>query len=340
MLRIALFLLLSGGIIAYFFYQRIVGDGAVTVDRENPYVHVPTNASFEQVLDTLTSRGIISNVRTFRRLAAYMEYPRDPMRAGRFELKPGMNMVDLIRQLRGGKQAPVDLVLTTEREPQYVAAKAARFIEPDSLALWEYMQQLPVIEELGYTRENFMSLFIPNTYEFFWNTSPEGFVKRMQREHEAFWEKKDRRAKAEKLGLTPAEAYTLASIVEKETLVNAEKKRMAGVYLNRLEKGMLLQADPTAVFASRDFGTKRVTNYHTAFDSPYNTYRYPGLPPGPITMASISSIDAVLNAEQHDYLYFCAIGDGSGKHAFAKTLSQHNANARRYYANLRKRGLR
>ena len=163
-------------------------------------------------------------------------------------------------------------------------------------------------------------------------------MKRMIKEHKRFWNKNGRSKKARALKMKPEEVYTLASIVEKETLATKEKPRMAGVYLNRLEIGMRLQADPTCVFATRDFGTARVTNYHLKFDSPYNTYLYAGLPPGPISMASISSLDAVLDAEDHDYLYFCAKGDGSGLHAFAKTLSGHNQNAAKYRANLKKRG--
>jgi UPF0755 protein len=220
-----------------------------------------------------------------------------------------------------------------------VAAKAARFIEPDSLAIVRLFQDQDYLDSIGYNTETLMTLFIPNTYEFYWNTTPRAFVERMIKEHDKFWNK-ERRAKAEKLGLNPAEVYTLASIVERETLRNDEKQRMAGVYHNRILKGMLLQADPTAVFASRDFNTPRVTNYHLSIDSPYNTYKYTGLPPGPISMSSISSIDAVLNRESHDYLYFCAKGDGSGYHNFAKTLAAHNQNAAIYRENLRKRGKR
>jgi UPF0755 protein len=221
-----------------------------------------------------------------------------------------------------------------------VAAKAARFIEPDSLAIVTLLQDEAYLDSIGYSRETLQSIFIPNTYQFFWNTSPRGFVERMLKEHDRFWSKNRRRAKAERLGLTPEEVYTLASIIEKETLNNDEKKRMAGVYLNRLQRGMLLQADPTAVFATRDFDTPRVLYYHTEFDSPYNTYRYPGLPPGPIAMASIASIDGVLNAEDHDYIFFCARGDGSGYHNFAETMAGHSRNIRVYQENLRKRGLR
>ncbi len=335
-------LILIGAIGVFYLYQRFIVGGSVPADlpEEQQIVYVPTGAGFDQVVDTLLKQGIISDETLFRELSDRMEYKRDPMRSGRFEVEPGMRMHELIRHLRNGKQAPVDLVLTNERLLENVAAKAARFIEPDSVAILSFLQVDPLIGDLGYNQETLMSIFIPNTYEFFWNTTPRGFVERMQKEHNRFWETNNRRQKAEKLGLTTIEVYTLASIVEKETLRNDEKRRMAGVYYNRLQQGMRLQADPTSVFARRDFNTKRVTDYHTKFDSPYNTYMYAGLPPGPIAMSSISSIDAVLNVENHDYVYFCAKGDGSGYHNFARTLAQHNRNAQIYRENLRKRGLR
>ncbi len=325
---------------ALFFYLRLRERIKLPKKMETEYVKIPTNSTFDEVVGILAEDRIIKDEALFRRLANYMEYPRNPMRAGRFKIEKGWTMIDLIRHLRGGKQAPVDLVLHNERLIENVAGKAARFIEPDSLDLLNQLRDDTLLDTIGYSDETLMALFIPNTYEFFWNTSPAAFVERMRREHTAFWSENDRRNKASNLGMTTKEVYTLASIVEKETLKNSEKPRMAGVYLNRLGRGMRLQADPTAVFARRDFGAKRVTDYHTKFDSPYNTYLYTGLPPGPISMASIASIDAVLNAENHDYFYFCAKGDGSGLHAFAKTLAQHNRNAARYRQNLRDRGLR
>ena len=332
----ALVLLIVGAII----YFKFVGAPAVPHGLKDYYVQIPTNSSYEEVLDILEAKGILKDRPAFTLLAERMKYKRNPMRAGRYELQPGWSLIQLIRHLRGGLQAPVDVVLTNERLPENVAAKAARFIEPDSTDIQALFQDEDYLASIGYTPETLMSMFIPNTYEFFWNTSPRGFVERMAKEHDAFWEKDNRLQKAEALGLKPQEVYTLASIVEKETLVNKEKPRMAGVYLNRLRTGMRLQADPTAVFARRDFDTPRVTHYHTKFDSPYNTYLYAGLPPGPISMASISSIDAVLNAEEHDYIFFCAKGDGSGLHAFAKTLGGHNDNVAEYKRNLTKRGLR
>lgn len=337
---VSLFLLvLTAGLIGYNYYQKIFAPNVPSNLTEN-HLYIPTNSTFEQVVDSLTQNGFIEDRNSFINIAKRMNYEKPIMRAGRFEIQPNWSNYDLIGHLRSGEQATVKLILTNEWLPENVAAKAARFIEPDSIDLLLTLKDEAYLKEIGYTPESLMSLFIPNTYDFYWTTSPQEFVERMVKEHEKFWSKDNRMEKAKKLEMTPNKVYTLASIVEKETLRGEEKRRMAGVYLNRLKEGMLLQADPTAVFARRDFATKRVTNYHTKFDSPYNTYLYTGLPPGPISMASISSIDAVLNSENHNYYYFCAKGDGTGYHNFANSLEQHNRNAQIYYRNLRKRGLR
>jgi UPF0755 protein len=338
--KILLSLFLLAVAVAGFLYYTLLVKPAVPDNGQTVVIEIPSGSDFATVIDSLRAKGVASDQTLFRQLAARMAYVRDPMRSGRYELEPGWSYVQLIRHLRAGKQQSVDVVLTTEREPMNVAAKAARFLEADSLAFVSLFQNEAYLDSIGYSSETLQSLFIPNTYRMYWNTTPREFVARMIREHKLFWEREDRTAKAERVGMRPAEVYTLASIIEKETQRNEEKQRMAGVYLNRLEIGMPLQADPTAVFATRDFGVKRVLDYHTQFDSPYNTYRYAGLPPGPITMSSISSIDAVLNREQHDYLYFCARGDGSGFHNFAETLAGHGRNIAIYVANLKKRGLR
>lgn len=338
--RIAVLLLVVFTVGAWWTYHRYVTGARIPADLESYVVQIPTGASFNEVAVLLKDKQWIKEDQLFKVLAEKMNYIKNPMRAGQYEVKPGWNTVQLIRHLRGGKQLPVKVVLTNERLPEDVAAKVARFIEADSTELWELFQDESYLQEIGYTKETLMSIFIPNTYELFWNTSPKTFMERMLKEHELFWKKESRLTKAKALNLNPWEVYTLASIVEKETLQSAEKPKMAGVYLNRLETDMLLQADPTSVFARRDFNTRRVTDYHTKFDSPYNTYIYKGLPPGPISMSSISSIDGVLNAEEHDYVFFCAKGDGTGFHNFAKDLAAHNRNASIYRANLRKRGLR
>ncbi len=334
----ALALLTAAGF--WWAYQKYKDYLLPNVPKElkETFVLIPTGSTFDQVRDLLYKGGFIRDTASFRRVAEKLKYRRPIMRAGRFEIQAGWTNLELVRQLRNGKQAPVKVVITEEaRLPEDVAEKVARFIEPSAQEMKVAFQNDSLIRALGFTPETFMSLFIPNTYEFFWNTSPEKFLERMKKEHSRFWKMNDRLGKARKLGLSPEEVYTLASIVERETNRNEEKKRIAGVYLNRLRRSIKLQADPTAVFARRDFGTSRVTHYHTKYDSPYNTYLYEGLPPGPIGMASIASIDAVLQPEKHDYIFFCAKGDGSGLHNFAKTLKGHNRNVKTYRQNLRKR---
>lgn len=334
LIRYAVVILLAAVIFGGYFYKKFIGGPAVPEGLDSYFIEIPTHAEFDKVVEILNTKGLVQNKEIFTRLAEKMNYKRSPMRSGRYEISPGWNTIDLIRHLRNGKQSPVDVVINNARLTDEVAGKVARFIEPDSLTLKTLFSNPDFLRKIDYSRETLMSLFIPNTYEFYWDTTPEQFMDRMVKEHDSFWSKKNRLKKAKALEMTPEEVYTLASILEKETQQKSEKKRMAGVYLNRLEQGIRLQADPTAVFATRDFDTKRVLNYHINFDSPYNTYIHAGLPPGPISMASIESIDAVLNAEQHDYIFFCARGDGSGLHNFAKTLDAHNRNVQVYKKNL------
>lgn len=334
---LALLLVGCGLFLAWSPLNAIYFSG-VPAHLDNKFVYIPTGASFEQVVDSLQAGHFIDSEDGFRWLAEKMKYKREVMRAGRYEIQPGWNNRELIAHLRAGKQAPVKVVLNNERLPEEVAGQVSRFLAVDSLTLLTTMQDPAVLAEIGYTPETLVSLFIPNTYEMFWTTDAKGFIQRMVKEHDAFWSKNDRLSKAKALGLTPEQVYTLASIVERETNTESEKPAIAGVYLNRLKINMLLQADPTCVFATRDFSTRRVTEFHTTFNSPYNTYIYKGLPPGPISMASISSIDAVLNAEKHNYLYFCARPDDSGTHAFAATYAAHLVNAGKFQSWLRQRG--
>ncbi len=326
-------------IVGYDKYQDIFGPAVPDTIGTQTFFEIPTNSTFEEVVASLASQQIIKDTKSFSWVAEYMKYPRPAMRAGRFKIEPGWSNRQLIQHLRAGKQEPSKLVFNHAWKVENIAGKVASFIEPDSAAIAALLQDEAYIKELGYTKDNLMTLFIPNTYEVFWNTTPKQFVERMVKEKEIFWSKNNRRQKAEKLGLTPDETYTLASIVERETVQNDEKRRVAGVYYNRLNtEGWKLEADPTVKFATGDFGLRRILNKHLAIDSPYNTYKNPGLPPGPISMASISSIDAVLNVEDHKYMFFCARGDGSGFHNFAKTLAQHNANAVKYRRNMRNSG--
>lgn len=326
-------ILLIGGIAGLFGYNKyvMIMSSNVPDDLENNIVFIPTKSSFNDVVKILDRNKQVLDTASFRKVAGMMNYNKKIVKSGRYKINPSWSNRSLIRHLRAGKQAPVNLVLNHGWLLEDVAAKAAQFIEPDSSDLVKLFYDETYIKEYGYTTETLMSLFIPNTYEFFWNKNEKDFFQRMLKEHKRFWNSKDRLAKAEKLGMNPIEVYTLASIVEREISKNEEKKRVAGLYLNRIKDGMRLMADPTAKFATRDFKASRILYKHTRFDSPFNTYLYDGLPPGPISMASITSIDAVLNAEDHEYFYMCSKPDYSGYHVFSKSLEEHNRKANKYH---------
>lgn len=326
---------------AGWLYLTVASNPVVPEGGDAPLVvTIPSGAGYEQVMDSLAALGVEPNRVVFDPLAERMNWKKETMRAGRYEITPGMTAIELIRRLRAGRQQTARVVLTVEREPMNVAAKAARFLEADSLAFVRLFQDEDYLQSIGYTTETLQTLFIPNTYELYWNATPREFVDRMLKEHKRFWDADNRRAKAKEMGMTPAEVYTLASIVYSESLAKSEQKRIAGLYLNRLRKGIKLQSDPTAVFANRVFGISRVLFKHIEYEHPYNTYTNYGLPPGPIAMPTVSAIDAVLNAEDHDYIYMCAKGDNSGLHNFAATAAGHARNKAVYVANLKARGLR
>lgn len=333
-------LLSLGGIIILFigsfFYLRKIG---VPNDLDPTIIQISNNDSFENLVNQLQEKDILHHPTLFKWLAKRMYFGGEDVRPGQFEIQPGWSLVELLKHLRWGENIPVKLILTNARLKEEVVGKIANSLELDSIKLLQKLSDENFLNQVGFTPDNVISLFIPNTYLIYWNTSVDEFLNRMIAEHKKFWASNDRFTKAQSLNLTPEEVYTMASIIEKETTVNAEKPTIAGVYLNRIRIGMPLQADPTAVFARRDFLTKRVTYYHIKYDHPFNTYINSGLPPGPICMPSISSIDAVLEPEEHNYLYFCAIGDESGRHSFAKDMSGHQKNIRIYKRNLRERGL-
>ncbi|MBI5914429.1 MAG: endolytic transglycosylase MltG [Bacteroidetes bacterium] len=331
LLVLGLLAICAGGYVAWDFFYKPNVPGTLA----DPYVKVPTGSTLDEVVALLQAGNYILNENSFRMMADRMEYKG---RAGRYKITPGWSSYKLVSHLRSGMQAPVRVVLVNERLSEHIAAKVARSIEPDSLALVTLLNDTTYLDSLGITPQTLLSLFIPNTYEFYWNTSPRKFLERMKKEHDRFWSAEGRQAKADSLGLTREQVYTVASIVERETNAESEKRRMAGVYLNRLEQDWPLQADPTLVFASRDWEARDLAKYKT-LDSPYNTYLYTGLPPGPISMASIPSLDAVLNREPHNYMFFVAMGDGSGLHMFAETYEAHKVNIERYKENLIKRGL-
>jgi len=342
MRKILIFILVVAtvaGFLGYDYYQQIYSP-SVPAQLKTEFLHIPTGSNFEDVSKLLAKEGFIEDQAAFDWVADKMSYQKAKIRAGRFQIKPKWSNRKVIQHLRSGKQAPVKLTFSTARFPREIAGKAATFIEADSSEIIQLLNNKNFLQDEGYATKDIMTLFIPNTYEFFWNTNAEQFFERMKKEHKIFWEKDNRLAKAKKLKMTPKEVYTLASIVERESQNKSERPTIAGLYLNRIRKGMRLEADPTVVFANNDFTLRRVLNKHLAYDSPYNTYLYKGLPPGPISLASISSIDAVLNEEKHDYIFMCAKVDAPGSHAFAKTLAGHNINARKYRNWLNKQGIR
>ncbi len=298
------------------------------------YLFIPSNSSYGDVRKILIGHGYISNIRTFDWSARRMNYAGH-IKAGKYKIREGMSNRELLQMLRSGRQEPVKIIITNARNPQEIAGKAGHLLEADSSKLMRLFNDSSFLARFGLNRQTAMVLFIPDTYNFFWNTSPAQFFKRMYREYQKFWQG-ERRRKCDSLGFSIPEVVTLASIIEKETAKNDEKQIMAGVYINRLRKHIPLQADPTIIFAWNDYTIKRVLNEHLQIDSPYNTYKIAGLPPGPICLPSVASVDAVLNYQKHTYLYFCAREDFSGYHNFVVTLSEHNRNAKRYQEALNK----
>lgn len=328
LLWLVLFLIIIATAGGYLFYQAVYKVNVWTPDGRQASVYIPTGANFDTVKQKLYENGLIINRKNFEWWAKTKDYP-NLIKPGRYKIDDGLNNYDLINLLRSGSQTPVKVIFNNVRDVYQLAGKISKQIEADSTSLVNAMTSKKLLDEIGVSPENAGVIYIPNTYEFYWNTSAKGFVNRMREEYDHFWNP-ERKQKAEDLGLTQSEIITLASIVEKETNKNDEKPKIAGVYINRLDKGWRLQADPTLIYAMNDFSIKRVLKVHLDFDSPYNTYKNGGLPPGPICIPSMSSIDAVLNNENEGYLYFCAKDDLSGYHVFAKTNAQHNRNARKY----------
>ncbi len=323
-----------GGYSAWELYSMVYSPN-VGFNEEDKYFYIPTGSEFQDVSNALVQQGIITTQTSFDWVAEQKKY-KTSVKPGRYLLENGMSNNELVNLLRSGEQEPIMVTFNTVRFKEDLAGKVGAFIEADSTEIIDLLNDDDFVSKYGFNTTTFLTLFLPNTYEFWWNTSAEQFVERMAGEYKKFWTA-ERKQKANALGLSQSEVSILASIVQKETNKNDEKPTVAGVYLNRLKKGMLLQADPTLVYANRDFTARRVLNKHKKIDSPYNTYKYKGLPPGPICLPSISSIDAVLNAKQHNYLYFCAKADGSGYHSFASTYREHLKNAREFQRELNRR---
>ena len=319
---------------AYKLYLRVYQPNIVLPEDINEqYIYIPTDADLYQVIQILSESGLLINANSFEWLATTKNYTKN-IKSGRYRINRNLNNNELINLLRSGKQSPIRVTFNNLRNKEQLSGKIANQIEADSADLLAYITTPSFLDDNGFTSENVICLFLPNTYEFYWNTSAKQFVDRMQREYENFWNV-ERKKKAKKIELTRFQIVTLASIVEKEQGRRKEERpTIAGLYLNRIKQQIKLQSDPTVIFANNDFSIRRVLYKHLRFESPYNTYIYFGLPPGPICIPSINAIDAVLNAEEHKYIFMCAKGDASGLHNFAITNSEHNYNRTLYKRNM------
>ncbi|MBT6005281.1 MAG: endolytic transglycosylase MltG, partial [Prolixibacteraceae bacterium] len=294
------------GIRAYQLYNYIFQENVKT----EFILIIPDNATFEQVTDSLITNDVLHNYKAFNWVSNKKNY-KLTVKPGRYLFKIGMNTNQLVNMLRGGLQQPVNVTFNNIRFKEDLAGKVSVYIQADSISIINLFYDEEKIEKYGFTPETFRAMFIPNTYEFFWTTSAEDFADRMKAEYNNFWNE-TRKKQASEINLTPVEVTILASIVQSETAKKDELKRIAGLYLNRLKRGQLLQADPTVKYAVGDFSLKRILNSHLDIESPYNTYKYAGLPPGPINFPEVTTIDAVLNFEKHTYIYMCAKEDFSG----------------------------
>lgn len=336
---IALIGLVVFGLFAYYIYGAMFQPNT-NFNNETAYIYVPTNATYAEVREQL--EPLLDDIDSFDALAQQKKYTTN-IKAGRFAISKGMNNNDIINSIRS-KNLPLKIAFNNQNSLADLAGRIGSQIEADSLSLYKAMTDKDFLSKNGFTKATALGMYLPNSYEFFWNTSAEAFRERMLTEYNRFWTD-SRKAQAKKQNLTPNEVITLASIVHEESKQAEEQPRVAGVYLNRLRLGMALQADPTLKFAAyqlpkyKNTVIRRVLNVHKEINSPYNTYMYNGLPPGPIAMPDLSAIKAVLNPEKHSYLYFAADANRIGYHKFAKTLAQHNNNAREYQRYLSFQGI-
>ena len=324
--------LIGGSVLAIsltFYFYQVFFVANTLVESDKPYLlKIPSNSVYKNVVDKLYEERVINDALSFSFVAKVLGY-QDGVKPGLYQIEPKMNNLQLVRMLRSGQQTPVRVTFNTVRTQEDLAEKISVNLEVSKEQFLELLQDSVYIRKFGFEEETVMSMFIPNTYEFWWDTSAAELFERMHKEYQSFWTEA-RSQKAQDLGLSKEEVSTLASIVQAESQKSDERPEIAGVYLNRLRIGMPLQADPTLVFAAGDFSIKRLSAKQMAIDSPYNTYKYAGLPPGPINLPDINSLDAVLNPEKHNYLYFCAKEDFSGYHSFAVGYEEHLSNARRY----------
>ena len=327
----AVVLLIAGFTYCYLF-------SGLSKSAKTEYVYIDSDDTQDSVFSKIHPIANAIPMSGFSTLARHSGYA-DHIRTGRYAIHPGEGALMVFRHLKNGQQTPVSLTIPEVRTIDRLAGALARKLMLDSADVAIHLSDSAYCARWGYDTATVAALFVPNTYDIYWNVGLDRLMERMEKENQKFWND-ERRGKAEAMGMTPVEVATMASIIDEETANNAEKPMIAGMYYNRLKAGMPLQADPTIKFALKDFALRRIYHKLLYIDSPYNTYRYEGLPPGPIKIASIAGIDAVLNHMEHDYLYMCAKEDFSGTHNFARTYQEHLQNAARYTKALNERGIK
>lgn len=335
-ISILLIFIILGGITTLITYRKL-SSPAFDLDKD-VYIYINEDKNYNDILFQLENTAKIKNSSLFIYLASVMKYP-DNIKAGRYKITPEISYLNVVRLLRSGNQSAVKLTFNNIRYKQNFAERIGEQLMFDKDSLLKKLNDNETVSYYDFDTTTITCMFIPNTYEFYWDTSMDHFLNKMKKEYDSFWND-DRKNKASGKNLTPIEVSILASIVEEETAKKAEYPIVAGLYINRLKKGMLLQADPTVKYAVGDVSLRRILFKHLEVNSPYNTYKNQGLPPGPIRIPSIAAMDGVLNAQEHSYLYMCAKEDFSGCHNFATTLKEHTRNAQKYQAALNKAGIR
>ena len=310
------------------YYRDIFSSNIDLGEKKELFIQIPTGSDMQSVLHLFEESNVVTNLSSLEWVMNKKKYGRS-IKSGRYRLESGTCNNDLVNILRSGRQAYVSLTFNNTRTLEEFAGKIGKQIEADSLSILNFLKDEDNLKAYGFKPETVIGLFIPNSYHVYWNMSAKSFTDRMYSEYLKFWNV-NRMERAAELNLTPIEVSILASIVDEETIKNDEKARVAGVYVNRLKRGIKLDADPTLKFAWGDFTMRRVLNKHKKIKSPYNTYKYAGLPPGPIRQASVSGLISVLNCEKHKYIYFCASPKFNGYHVFARSLREHNKNATKY----------
>ncbi len=315
-------------VVGFFLAPKYIRSN--TAFGEKKYFYVPTGSTYESMMSSLKEQGLLKDFYSFKKVADGMNL-KTHVNPGRYELREGMSNYKIAKMLRSASQKPVKLVLNKYRTKKDLIAKISKELEADEASLSNLMNDNTFLKQYGLDSNTSIAAFTPNTYEFYWNSDAKKIFTKISKAYDAYWSDENI-SKAKAINLSPAQVFTLASIVDEETNKDDEKGNVASVYLNRLKKGMKLQADPTARFAYGDFSIKRVLNKHIEFASPYNTYYTEGLPPGPICNPTKASVDAVLNAPTTNYLFFCAKEDFSGRHNFASNDVEHMANAKKFQA--------